>query len=224
MAEGLNPAKLEKLALHLGKPWVDENVVRKMVETLQALDREYHLGLKLRKEPEVAAILDQMVGRLAKAYGSLSILQEKSILDIACGSNTSKLPASFFLKTLFGGTSVRSQNKGYTALFEPWFCRLLLEWGARPVGIDFGDLEAERFTHYKVDLGQAGALDFLPDAFFDGIQDSRLFGSPEFTAQFPNPADRVAVAREIIRQEVRLLKPGGKIIHSDAVAIIESGG
>jgi hypothetical protein len=69
-----------------------------------------------------------------------------------------------------------------------------------------------------VDLGKPGALDFLPDTSFDGIQDSRLFGSPEFTAQFPNQADRLKVAQEIKRQEQRLLKPGGIIIHSDARA------
>ncbi len=222
MAEELNTRKFEKLSLRLGRLWKDEDAIPQILRTLQALDRDYQLGLKLRKEPEVEAILEQMVGRLAKAYGELAALPGKHILDIACGSNSSKLPASFFLKTLFGGTSIRSRNQGYTALFEPWFCRLLLEWGAEPVGIDFSDLEAERFTHYSVDLGAPGALDFLSGRSFDGIQDSRLFGSPEFTAQFPEPADRVAVAREIVRQEARLLKPGGKLIHSDAMAIMES--
>ena len=72
--------------------------------------------------------------------------------------------------------------------------------------MDKGDLEEEAFTHYRVDLGQAGALDFLPDHSFDAIQDSRLFGSPEFTAQFPHPADRLKVAHEIQRQENRILK------------------
>ena len=52
-------------------------------------------------------------------------------------------------------------------------------------------------------------LNFLPDASFDGVQDSRLFGSPEFTAQFPDSSGRLAVAQELVRQERRLLKPGG---------------
>ncbi len=43
------------------------------------------------------------------------------------------------------------QNGGHTALFEPWFCRILLELGAAPVGVDPGDLEQERFIHYRVD-------------------------------------------------------------------------
>ena len=50
------------------------------------------------------------------------------------------------------------------------------------------------FEHYPVDLGVPGALDFLPDHSFDAVQDSRLFGSPEFTTQFPNPADRLTAA------------------------------
>jgi hypothetical protein len=96
---------------------------------------------------------------------------------------------------------------------------MLFELGAAPVGVDFGDLENEVFVHYKVDLGKPGALDFLPDHSFDGIQDSRLFGSPEFTAEFPSQADRLKVAQEIVRQERRLLKPDGNIIHSDAAAL-----
>jgi hypothetical protein len=117
-------------------------------------------------------------------------------------------------------TMGRRASKNYTALFEPWFCRILFELGANPVGVDFGDLEHEAFEHYQVDLGKPGALDYLPDHSFDAIQDSRLFGSPEFTAQFPNPADRFKVAQEIRRQEERLLKESGIIIHSDTAALL----
>jgi hypothetical protein len=77
------------------------------------------------------------------------------------------------------------------------------------------------FVHYQVDLGEPGALDFLPDHSFDGIQDSRLFGSPEFTVEFPNQADRLKVAQEIVRQERRLLKPNGIMIHSDAMQLVK---
>jgi hypothetical protein len=93
--------------------------------------------------------------------------------------------------------------------------------GATPVGVDFGDLEKELFEHYRVDLGKPGALGFIPDASFDAIQDSRLFGSPEFTAQFPDQADRLKVVREIVQQEQRLLKPDGIIIHSDAMELLK---
>lgn len=88
------------------------------------------------------------------------------------------------------------------------------------MGVDFGDLESEVFEHYRVDLGKMGTLDFLPDHSFDALQDSRLFGSPEFTAQFPNQADRLKIAQEIKRQEQRLLKTNGSVIHSDAKALL----
>ena len=147
------------------------------------------------------------------------------ILDIACGSNSSKAPAFVFVDTPFGEQRVPiSHSQGYTAQFEPWFCRILLELGAEAVGIDLGDLDRELFTHYRVDLGQTGALNFLPERSFDAVQDSRLFGSPEFTAQFPNRADRLRVAREIRSQEQRLLKPGGIVIHSDAEALLRERG
>jgi hypothetical protein len=115
-----------------------------------------------------------------------------------------------------------STSKEYTARFEPWFCRILVELGAEPVGVDFGDLERELFTHYRVDLKVSGALDFLADYSFDAIQDSRLCGSPEFTARFPHLSDRMKVAQEINRQEIRLLKSNGIIFHSDAEKMLHN--
>ena len=192
-----------------------------MARTIQALDDRYGLNSKMRKEPGVEEIITQMAGRLANSFGRLSQIQGKRILDIACGSNTSKAPALVHINTPFGRKVSGRSSAGYTALFEPWFCRLLLELEANPVGVDFGDLEAELFTHYRVDLGKMGALDFIPDRSFDALQDSRLFGSPEFTAQFPNQADRLNIAREIVRQEQRILAPGGVIIHSDAHELLK---
>ena len=212
--------KLDRLIAKLSRSWKDPQECDLIAKTIQALDPRYDLSRKIGKEPGVEEILEQMVGRLAHSYEKLSAVQNKRILDIACGSNTSKLPASLYVNTPFGEMTLGRSSKGYTALFEPWFCRILFELGATPVGVDFGDLEAELFIHHRVDLGKAGALDFLPDHSFDGIQDSRLFGSPEFTAQFPHPADRLNVAREIIRQELRLLKSNGIMIHSDAAALV----
>ena len=105
-------------------------------------------------------------------------------------------------------------------MFEPWFCRILFELKATPVGVDFGDLTQEVFIHHRIDLGKPGALNFLPDHSFDGIQDSRLFGSPEFTVKFPHQTDRLKVAQELVRQEQRLLKIDGIIIHSDAAGLL----
>jgi hypothetical protein len=217
MKKELIENRTDRLIAGIKGLWEDEQDRARIAKTIQALDTRYDLERKLAKEPGVAEIIAQMTGRLARSYSRLADLQGKKILDIACGSNTSKLPASLHIKTPLGELSLGG-SKGYTALFEPWFCRILLELGAEPVGVDFGDLEQEAFTHYRVDLGKTGALDFLPGASFDAIQDSRLFGSPEFTAEFPDQGDRLKVAEEIKRQEQRLLKKGGIIIHSDAAA------
>jgi hypothetical protein len=216
----MNDIGLDQLIAELDLLWDDPQDRSVLAKVLRALDVHYGLGRKMVKEPGVTQIIVQMVGRLADAYGSLSALPGQKILDIACGSNSSKAPPSLHVNTPFGTLALGHAGKAFTALFEPWFCRILLEFGADPVGVDLGDLEAEAFTHHTVDLGRTGALDFLPAHSFDAIQDSRLFGSPEFTTQFPDPAGRLQVAREIRRQERRLLKPGGMIIHSDAQELV----
>jgi len=220
MMQGFFDDKQDQLIAKLSRLWQDQQDQLLIARTIQALNTRYDLSRKMAKEPGVAEIIGQMAGRLAVSYKRLASIKNKKILDIACGSNTSKLPASLHIDTPFGELSFGA-GRGYTALFEPWFCRILFELGATPVGVDFGDLEQEVFTHYRVDLGKTGALDFLPDHSFDGIQDSRLFGSPEFTAQFPNQADRLKVAHEIKRQEQRILKIDGIIIHSDAAALLK---
>jgi hypothetical protein len=213
-------SQTDRLIADLSSLWQDKQDQELITKAIHALEPRYGLVRKLANEPGVEDILKQMTHRLARAYPRLADVQNKKILDIACGSNTSKLPASGFIHTLLRDVKF-DPNRGYTALFEPWFCRILFELQAIPVGVDFGDLESEVFIHHRVDLGKPGALDFLPEHSFDGIQDSRLFGSPEFTAQFPNPADRQKVAREITRQESRLLKSDGIIIHSDAAAMMK---
>jgi hypothetical protein len=219
MEKGMDNKKLDQLIIKLSRLWKGSQDRDAVAKTIRALDIRYDLGRKIVTEAGVAVIIDQMLGRLANSYERLSTVQRKRILDIACGSNSSRLPASLFVNTPFGEVAIGRKSKEYTALFEPWFCRILLELGADPVGVDFGDLDQELFIHYRVDLGKAGALDFLPGHSFDGIQDSRLFGSPEFTEQFPDPAGRLKVAREIVGQEQRLLKDAGIIIHSDAMEL-----
>ncbi len=141
--------------------------------------------------------MTEFVGRLIDAFGSLAAIRDRTVLDIACGSNSSRSPV----------TGKRTPE------FEPWMCRLLVELGARPVGIDIGNLEGEAFEHHRVDLGVPGALDFLATGSFDAVHESRLFGSPEFRAAHGSAAERIR--REVHRQERRLLRPGGILIHSD---------
>lgn len=214
-------SQLDQLIAVLSRLAKDREERDLIATTIAALDARYGLSRKMAKEPGVAEIIKQLLGRLENAFGNLSAVKGKRILDIACGSSTSKAPASIYINTPFGEKRINTTDtEGYTAQFEPWFCRALLQMGAHPVGIDFGNLEGEAFEHYRVDLGRIEALDFLPDYSFDAVQDSRLFGSPEFTAQFPDPADRLNVASEICRQERRLLKAGGRVIHSDAEELV----
>jgi hypothetical protein len=159
----------------------------RLARSIDALDERHDLAAKIAREPELVAILEEFIERLQRAFGSLTNVQGKRILDIASGSNSSRSPK----------TGKR------TALFEPWFARLLLELGG------------ERFEHHRVDLGQTGALDFITAATFDGVQDSRLFGSPEFRKAYPRRRDHDRVRAEIRRQEQRVLKPTGVLIHSD---------
>lgn len=166
---------------------------------IDGMDDRYDLGRKIALEPELASIIEEFTGRLKRAFGSLTGVRGKRILDIASGSNSSRSPT----------TGER------TALFEPWFARLALELGGDPVALDIGDLEGELFEHHRVDLGRPGALDFLAAASFDGVQDSRLFGSPEFRKSYPRKRDHQRVKAEIARQESRLLKSHGIVIHTD---------
>jgi hypothetical protein len=213
--------RLERLVARLVHLWKDPQDYLLISMAIRAMDPRYALQKKLNKEPGVAEIIEQMAGRLAHSFERLSDIKDKKILDIACGSNTSKMPGSINVNTPFGELSLGG-SRGYTALFEPWFCRMLFDLGAKPYGVDFGDLDQEVFEHKRVDLGEPDALAFLGKGSFDAIQDSRLFGSPEFTAQFPDAADRLKVAEQIVRQEKRLLKKGGVIIHSDAMDLLKT--
>lgn len=141
--------------------------------------------------------MTEFVTRLVDAFGLLSAIRGQAVLDIACGSSSSRSPVTGL----------------QTSEFEPWMCRLLLELGAHPVGLDIGDLADEAFEHHRVDLGVPGALDFLATESFDAIHESRLFGSPEFRSAH-GPATR-RIRREIHREERRLMRPGGILIHSD---------
>ena len=90
-----------------------------LADALARLDARYALARKASREPELEAILGEFIGRLERAFGSLSGVRGKRILDIASGSNSSRSPT----------TGKR------TALFEPWFARLVLELGAEPVAV-----------------------------------------------------------------------------------------
>jgi hypothetical protein len=180
--------------LALGRTAADRAL---LARALGKLDASHGLAAKIAAQPNLAAIMTEFVIRLMDAFGSLSASDGLAVLDVACGSSSSRSPV----------TGRRTPE------FEPWMCRLLLELGAHPVGLDIGDNAGETFAHHRVDLAVAGALDFLATGTFDAIHESRLFGSPEFRAAHGDATERIR--REIHRQERRLLRPGGILIHSD---------
>ncbi len=167
---------------------------------LGELDSRHRLVPKIAAAPNLGAIMTEFVTRLVDAFGSLSAIRGQTVLDIACGSSSSRSPVT----------------GRQTSEFEPWMCRLLLELGAHPVGLDIGDNAAEAFEHHRIDLGVRGALNFLATGSFDAIHESRLFGSPECRSAYGRATERIR--REVHRQERRLMRPGGIIIHSDGRA------
>src|SRR5688572_13766545 len=107
-------------------------------------------------------IMDQFFGRLDQAFGGLVNVRGKRILDMPCGSTTSR--ESSGIRSLVGDVVLIPSSSGYSRLFEPWFCRIVSALGGDAVGIDMGDLDTSRedFTYHKANLGEIGALSFLP--------------------------------------------------------------
>ncbi len=198
----------------------------RLARSVSFLVRSFDLEAKVALEPETLEIVHEMYARVVAAYWRLPLVEGKRILDIACGSSTSKAPAGLVRRATLDvgrgipGGAAKRDGQAYSSLFEPWLCRILSSLGAQSVGIDCGDLSGEGFEHYEADLGAAGALDFLPSTSFDAAHDSRLFGSPEFTARFAHRGDVLRIAREIARQEERVLREGGIILHSDAHELV----
>src|SRR6266536_1875445 len=117
--------KQDRLITKLNRLWKDERDHVQIAETIDALNTRYDLTEKMSKEPSVEDIITQMFGRLANSFARVSNIRDKQILDIACGSNTSQAPSALFIHTPFGRKTVGRRSKGYTAQFEPWFCRIL---------------------------------------------------------------------------------------------------
>lgn len=171
----------------------DYSAAEKKIEESKALARVYK-ALEEKFGSSYLRIGDQIgewIDRARKAFGDLENIKGKRILDLGCGSNS-------------------SQADGET--FEPWFCRALHKLGAKPVGIDIGDLNAEEFEHYQVDLSKSGVLNFLPDNSFDGVYTRLLFTSP-ILEQVASQTKIEEMKVEIKEQIKRLLRKDGKIIH-----------
>ncbi|NCN86864.1 hypothetical protein GW932_03445 [archaeon] len=68
-------------------------------------------------------------------------LENKFILDLACGSTNSE--------------------------YKPWLARGLYKMGINIIGIDINDNSKEKFENYKIDLSVPNSLNFLKDNSID---------------------------------------------------------
>ncbi|MFA6198145.1 MAG: hypothetical protein WC734_03265 [Patescibacteria group bacterium] len=193
---------------------------------------------------------------LLKKYGDLGNLRGKRILDVGCGNLATDDELAIIRRgvhalkegrdprrwsgsieeELAGGFSqlpdhlmwINYESGTISRRFEPWFCRLLLELGAKPVGIDIGNLEGEQFEHHRADLVKENALAFLPDHSFDGVFSDYLFNSPMLReshwrrgASDPLRRDchpHITALNNVKRELPRLLKEDGIIIKFDETA------
>ncbi|MBN1377565.1 hypothetical protein JW949_04520 [Candidatus Woesearchaeota archaeon] len=92
-------------------------------------------------------------------------LENKKILDLGCGANREKW----------------EKNRRY----EPWLCRALLIMGAKPIGIDIGNLDKEKFEHYNIDLDTID-IEKLGDKYKHSVDLANarsLFSSPIRTSK-----------------------------------------
>ncbi|OGE19452.1 hypothetical protein A3J19_02200 [Candidatus Daviesbacteria bacterium RIFCSPLOWO2_02_FULL_41_8] len=118
----------------------------------------------------------------------------KRILDLGCGSN---------------GNTIDSKEFG--ALFRPWLCRTLLELGAEPIGVDFGDLNGEKFEAHSRDLSLPESLNFVPDDSVDIIHSRALHTSPQLSELRVESGHLMEILNP---QIMRILKPQGVFLFS----------
>ena len=111
MREVLSNNKQDRLIAKLSRLWKDPQDRVLVAKTIQPLNTRYDLNKKMASEPGVEEIIKQMFGRLANSFGRLSNIQNKKILDIACGSNTSKAPASLHMYTPLVKCHLDAQRK-----------------------------------------------------------------------------------------------------------------
>lgn len=146
----------------------------------------YEIFSKLEKQ--LSAVIKTLHGEI----------KGKRILDLGCGAKQ---------KT--------HESEMDIGKFDPWLARLLHALGAKVIGIDVGDLEAEKFKHFNLDLLIHNSLNIFPDHYFDIVHSSALYTSPELQFRVEGKAGegsfRAAwkLARILLPQIKRILKPNG---------------
>ena len=117
---------------------------------------------------------EKLIGKLALLLEKLPgrNLKNKVIIDLGCG--------------YIGGRDKTPEAKETTETEDPaekdcrnhpWFCRILYILGARPIGIDIGNMEGEEFQHHRLDLLEDNALRDFPAESADAVIADELFHS-----------------------------------------------
>lgn len=123
-----------------------------------------------------------------------SPIEGKRILDLGCGSNTYQIESGDFVDRTF----------------EPWLCRSLNYIGAKPIGVDIGDLTSETFEKIQTNLLNSNCLEIIPDNSIDLAHASQLFTSSFLLLRGISPSK---LYDNIIPQLERVLKPDACFIY-----------
>lgn len=178
-----------------------------MNEHIRQLYKKYQLSETDPSRPSITPLLEEYLARTCNAFQKTPDAfaeADITILDIGCGSRTSRDPS----------TASDFEDMTPTRMFEPWGGRLLNQLGVNVIGIDQGEQAAELFPIHQLDISKADALHILPDHIADGIVMSRVLGSPEMMMN--TTRDERLALRDNLRVEFdRLLKSEGVIIYSD---------
>jgi hypothetical protein len=141
-------------------------------------------------------VISSTIGRVY--YASGDNLENKSILDLGCGSNSDNPIMSYDNYLNVGHFGERT--------FEPWLCRSLSILGANPIGVDCGSLDGERFEHYCLNLLSKKSLNFIPDNSIDIAHSRLLYSSPQLGIMGGNEEK---IKEVLIPQLERIVKPEG---------------
>jgi len=152
--------------------------------------------------PRDRCLLEGTARRLVDAFGDLRQVEGRSVLDLGCGSTSSR------------------ESRANNRVFEPWLCRAVALLGGTAVGIDVGfsgQMPPTGFTYQRLcllfDTNRLSQLLPTPQSF-DAIHMNLLLSSP--TLAFQHSREARSAMRDALRlQRDRLLKPDGIIIGWD---------
>jgi len=208
--EKLREADAKELSINRAKYQAEKIVFDGIAK---AVCEKYGLHIDEEDKTGILASIQRKLRKTSLVFGGADNIKGKRILDLGCGSSGGTedidMHNSDYARNMFGPDATR--------IFEPWYCRALLEVGADPVGIDVGENSNESFEHYGSDLTRKGSLDFLPSKSFDGVWSSAFIGSPQLdkTAGTQDKSKKREIVGELENQISRLLKEDGKRIGLD---------